>query len=598
MLYKRHLVSTQLLKLILLCVIIRSEEILTKNNVVASPPRKFVLKLSKGIEHNDNRTSRILPGFKMPIIDISNSHSNINQAPDFVCTQKLQKLEGLKTLKNGLVCYCRTGGEKLIDISKGSYGWNIINEHPKTISKLYLFYCKYSIENLAFKSLNLRALSDLYIAESEYLLLHEDSLDFLSTKVNVTIHTIGNLVFVPKLHPSVFTLILDNVKVNDFSTDDFVPHSIQSTYKVGNIVINNSVINSGTTDRETHSHSEVEVNSIIFDNNTFDVAPRYQFINLLVRTKAMFSNMKLEASNEDIIRIKADILHFENCTITNWRPSAISATINHVIFKNTILQEPQKHALMDLKFLGNTSTFELINVTLDDPAEGTLVTKFPTVNFQNIFVQRCRCDLVQYLFTTQPSITSKNVKNINDSMVDSISKQKMENHLNEHILCHLPNTPDHNLWVHPKEDCISKVTVPVEKPVVIEKIDYKLIIVPLIGVLVVASIIVIIVVRCSRQKEKEKVNLVNNWQFHAPKEIQLMDEDKQFVCYVSPVEESSILSAFEVGVEMRDSQQPDILIGSICNSLHPTISPSTSTNHISLDVVSQCGSVIIHEDMD
>jgi len=592
MLYKHQLVSTELLELILLCVIIRSEEILTKNNVVASPPRKSILRLSKGIEHKDNPTSRILPGFKTPIIDISNSHSNINQAPDFVCTQNLGDL---KTLENGLVCYCRAEVEKVIDISKGTYGWNVINEQPKTITKLYLFFCKYSIGNLVFKSLNLNALSDLYIAESEYLRLHEDSLDFPSRNVNVTITLIGNLVFAPKLHPSVSTLVLDNVKVNEFSTDDFVPHSIQSTYKVGNIVIKNSVINSGTTDRKTHSHSEVEVNSITFDNNTFDFAPRYQFINLLVKTRAMFSNMKLEASNEDIIRIKAEVLHFENCTIRNWRPLAISATINYVIFKNTILQEPQKHALMDLAFLRNTSTLELINVTLDDPAEGTLVTKFPVVNFQNIFVQRCRCDLVHYLFTAHPTIKSSNEEKL---LTADVSKQKMETHLSEHIKCHPPNNPDHNVWVHPTENCISIVTKQpevVEKEV--EKKDYKLIIGPLVGVLVVASIIVTIVVRCSNQKEKKKINLVNNWQFHAPKEIQLMDEDKQFV-YVSPVPESPIFSAIEVDVEMRDFQQPDIVIDSMYDFLQPTTFPTTKHNHHSLDVVSQAGSVIIHEDME
>jgi hypothetical protein len=595
MLYKRHLVSTELLKLILLCVIIRSDETLAKNNVFSSPPRKSILKLSKGIEHNDNPTSRILPGFNKPMIDISNSHSNINQAPDFFCTQKLGDL---KTLDDGLVCYCSKEEEKVIDISTGTYGWNVINQQPKAITKLYLFFCKYSIGNLVFKSLNLNALSELYIAESEYLRLHEDSLDFPSTNVNVTINTIGNLVFAPKLHPSVSTLILDNVKVNEFSTDDFVPHSVQSTYKVGNIVIKNSVINSGTTDRKTHSHSEVEVNSITFDNNTFDFAPRYQFINLFVKTRAMFSNMKLEASNENIIRIKADILHFENCTIRNWRPSAISATINRVIFRNTILQEPQKHALMDLLFLRNTSTLELINVTLDDPAQGTLVTKFPIVNFQNIFVQRCRCDLVHYLFTADPSIKHRNEESFTGALTEDVSKEKIETHLSEHIKCHPPNNPDHNVWVHPKEDCISIVT---EKPVVVEKevekIDYKLIIGPLICVLVVATIIVTVVVRCSNQKEKKKVNLVNNWQFHAPKEIQLMDEDKQFV-YVSSVSESPIFSAFEVDVEMRDFQQPDIVIDLMRDSLDPTTFPSTKLNHHSLDVVSRAGSFIIHEDMD
>ena len=241
---------------------------------------------------------------------------------------------------------------------------------------------------------------------------------------------------------------------------------------------------------------------------------------------------------------------------------------------------------------------ELRNVTLDDPAEGTLVTKFPIVNFQNIFVERCRCDLVHYLFTENPGIRSNNENNINDTLSVDYFKQKMETYLSDHIKCHPPDNPDRNVWVHPKEDCISKIT---EKPIVvekeIEKIDYKLIIVPLIGVLAVATIIVIIVVRCSNQKDKKKANLVNNWQFHAPKEIQLMDEDKQFV-YVSQVPESPIFSTVEVDVEMRDFQPPDIVIDSMCDSLDQTTFPIAKLKHHSLDVVSRAGSVIIHEDVD
>ena len=64
MLYKHQLVSTELLELILLCVIIRSEEILTKNNVVASPPRKSILRLSKGIEHKGKNARQCFQALK------------------------------------------------------------------------------------------------------------------------------------------------------------------------------------------------------------------------------------------------------------------------------------------------------------------------------------------------------------------------------------------------------------------------------------------------------------------------------------------------------------------------------------------------------
>ena len=585
-----EIVFIQVLNLLLLSLIISSDKF-SHANSIKYPPRASLLHFAKGIEYTDNRLSRILTGnpSKGPF---SNSHSSISEVPEFFCRQRLQGLP----LNDSLVCACKKGEQKLIDISKGSFGWSTINKKPKTISKLYLFFCKFSIGNLALKSLNLNSLAEFYIAESDYLMLYDDSLDFSSlTKVRVTISRIGNLVFLPRLHASISTLVLDNIEVNNLSTDEFVPLYMHQKkgfkYEVGNIVIQNCLVN--TRSGNVVSPKNVKVHSIKLDNVTFDHAPRYQFLNLLVSTDVVFTNMKLEASNRGIINLKAETLVFQNCTIKNWRPLAINAMVDHVIFNQTTLQEPQRQAIMSLLFLRNTSMLEFVDVTLDDPAEGTLVTKFPKVIFKNIFVKRCKCDLVEYLFTTPEEFEARHGKNLSHVDVSTDLMQKLERDLSQHIKCHPLNNP--NVWDHPSRECNNEVIIEKE----VESKDSKYIFGVSIGIFAIASIVVFGVVYFSRQKEKKKINLVNKWQFHSPKEPQMVDDSKQYMCYISPSDqESTIFSTIDVSVEMRDTRFYDSVSGSMYEPLRPVTSTYTKKSCHSLDELSRGGSIVIHEDSD
>lgn len=581
---KVKLLVIQVLNFLLLSVIIRSDEFANENRI-KYPPRASLLHSSKGMEYTDNRLSRILTGNQHKG-QFSNSHSSISEMPEFFCRQRLQGL----SLNDSLICSCNKGEQKLIDISKGSFGWSTMNKKPKTISKLYLFFCKFSIGNLALKSLNLKSLAELYIAESEYLMLYDDSLDF-SSKVRVTVSRIGNLVFLPRLHASISTLVLDNIEMNNFSVDEFVPHHwIQKKvlkYLVGNIVIQNCFIN--TRSRKVVSPINVEVQSIKFDNVSFDVAPSYQFLNILVSTRVVFANMNLEASNKGIINLKAETLIFQNCTIKNWRPLAINAMVDHVIFNQTTLQEPQRRAIMSLLFSRNTSMLDFIDLTLDDPAEGTLVTKFPTVNFHNIFVKRCKCDLVQYLFTSPEEFAARLGKDLSSFRVSINSAQILERKLTQHIKCHPAN--NHDLWVHPSKDC--------DKEVINENLDSNYIFGISIGLFVLASIAVFWVIHFSKQKEKEKINLVDKWQFHAPKEPQMVDDSKQYIWYLSrPEQESIIFSTLDASVEMREFRQCDSVSGHTYESLQPATSTFTKKSCHSFDELSRGGSIVIHEDSD
>ena len=568
-------------------------EIFSNHNSVHYPPVASLLRSSKGNEYVDNRLSRILTG--NPINrKISNSHSSINQVPNFFCRQQLNGLP----LNNSLVCSCAKGEQQLIDISKGSFGWSTINNQPKNVSKLYLFFCKFSIGHLAIKSLNLNSLTDLYIAETEYLMLYDDSLDFSSSKkVRVTISRVDNLVFLPRLHASVSTLVLDSLIISDLSTDKFIPSHIilddGLRYKVGNVVIQNCLIE--MKDRNVESRKHVELRSLIFDNVTFTSAPTYQFLNILVTTQVVFKNMALEASNRGIIQLKAEKLLFQNCIIKNWRPHAIKAVVDHVIFNRTTLQEPQRHAIMDVTFLGNKSVLELIDVTLDDPAEGTLLTKFPIVNIENIFVKRCKCDLVEYLIKLPENVVSRLSKNISNFDNNTLSRQKMEIDLSQEIKCHPLNNP--SSWVHPSRNCNKEIIIEKE----VENWDSKSLAGIFVGLFFIAVLVIFFLVYFSRKKEKKKIELVKNWQFHDPEEVQTVDDSKQYICYLSQLEENStttIFSTLDVNVEMREPNLHNSHKNSFYESLQPVNPAYTRKGCNSLDELSRGGSMVIHEDSD
>ena len=220
---------------------------------------------------------------------------------------------------------------------------------------------------------------------------------------------------------------------------------------------------------------------------------------------------------------------------------------------------------MDIIFLRNTSALELIDVTLDDPAEGTLVTKFREVHFKNVFVKRCKCGLVEYLFRTPDEIASRLVKNLSnlDNGV-AISRVKMEIDLSRHIKCHPQD--GNNAWVHPSESCKKEIKeIIIEKEV--ENWDSKSIIGISVSLFIISSLVTFLVIYLSRQKEKKKRELVKNWQFHDPEELRIEDDSKHYICYISPSDENSTIFS-TANVEMRESHQRISHKGPVHDAFH------------------------------
>ena len=489
---------------------------------IVSSPGKSIERLRADIGIKHNPLSRILDG-----VGLTNHE-------EFNCTEEWQDYN----LTNVLICYCKDRGSK-VDISndannKISPGWETINSkvihsQQDMISQLYLLNCSYTIGTEAFKSLNLNHLTELIIGGSTFLRLASNSLVFSNTNVNVTIYRVEEYFHIPNIHSSISTIIMDEVKLNDFSTDSFVATGPvrfeRSGYIINNIIIKNSFIK---LDHNKRAKKEVEVNSITFDNTTFHPSPRYPFINLAVRTHTVFRNLNLEASNSEIITIKANDVTFENCTITNWIASAIFVKANNVYFYNTKIQEPQKHALMHIHPVDETikpnepsNTLYLINVTLDDPSQGTLATTFPMVEYVNIRVERCKCDLVEYLLEVNSIRTSQFVSSTANTMVRSANvtwnptfqpkpRHEIEAELSDHILCHPRNDESNEFkWIHPEADCNGSK----------DHGNGGFIVGITIGLLSLALIISILVLLRWRKKVNEKVNLINKWEIHPPKRV-------------------------------------------------------------------------------
>ena len=555
------------------------------NNTVEHRSKKNLLALIDNVRQLEDLSPRILTKAN----EIRNSHIDTNKSPEFVCSQKLGDI----TSEESLFCWCAAKGA-VVDIYTGGPYWIIIHNHTQNeqISKLYLLSCNFSIGNLALKSLNLKRLTELTIAGSNFLSLWEDSLAFSNKRSSVTIFKIENPMDVPKLHPSISTITLDEVTLNSFSTDNFVPSSViflPKRYKLGDIVIRNSDII--PTNVEVDIHAQAQVKSLKFEHVVFVTAPRYRFINIEVKNDVTFYNMSLEAGTKHLMDIEGGHIYFINCTIVNWRPSAMHVNVNNATFENTKLQEPQKNALIDIAFLdSNTSTLRFCNVLLDDPAEGTLVTNFPNVMYHSIFVQRCKCDLVHYLITTQKGVAGKLLsggRGNGKTFVREVPKTSVELELSRSIKC-LPLND--SSWIHPKADCKA------DEEIDISMKHNKGMIIVSCGLFVIFLSIIILLVMFSRKKEREKATLVNNWTFHAPPESQAIKEENNYIRYLSPVEKTSVFSMIDRNVEMREGLQPEIMIDSVSNNLYPSLVLPLHEDNKSIYTSSRVGSMIVHED--
>ena len=596
-----------------------SEGIILRKNP-SNPPRKTIQELRKELNYDDNPLARILTSNHLQNV-LKNSDNEMDDG--FDCFRKLPNI----TLKNSLICSCNVRSSSchtLVKIHKHlgheTNAWNRINEkvlenqNAEPISKLYLINCSYDIGPKAIKMLNLNHMTELVIAGSPCLKLHPKSLHFTRSKFNVTIFKIQGPFKFPVLCPEISTLTLDSVNLLDFSTDQFVTDSVRFEGRENNIsedesvgkslintdiVIRNSII---TPSNEPQLHIyNVNVNSITLENIKFKATPRYPFMYLSATSFVLFSNTDIEANNPKIITIKhTTTLRFERCIITNWRHSAIQARVHTVIFKDTKLQEPQRQALIGIHFLNNrTSTLRLLDVILDDPAEGTLVTGFPLVDYHNIRVERCKCDLVEYLLAGQSKTTSKlasravemiaHTVNLTHKFFHALSRHKIEEELNQHILCH-PRSDlsyEYNKWIHPSDDCTAKDDE-------IRKVaDSRIWIGSMVGVLGFVCLIGIIVFIVWRQKVQKKINFLSKLEIHAPKKIQSVKGIHQ-VYSVRTIAPLATFSSFEEHVDMREYLAPDIIRDTLSTSLRPKAANSID----SLDCESPRGSVIIHDDID
>ena len=108
--------------------------------------------------------------------------------------------------------------------------------------------------------------------------------------------------------------------------------------------------------------------------------------------------------------------------------------------------------------------------------------------------------------------------------------------------------------------------------------------------------IIILLAMCSRKKEQEKANLVNNWTFHAPTESQVIKEENDYIRYLSPVGKTSVFSMIDTNVEMREGIQPEIMIDSARNNLYPSPILPLHEDNKSIYTNSRVGSMIVHED--
>ena len=508
-----------------------SEEIILPKGF-SHPARKSIKQLRGELNEVDSPLARILTNNHLRNV-LKNSDNAMDNG--FDCFRNVPNI----TLKNSLICSCNVRSSSchsLVKIHKHldheSNAWNRINEkvlenqNAEPISKLYLINCSYDIGPKAIKMLNLNHMTELVIAGSPCLKLHPQSLHFTRSKFNVTIFKIQDPFEFPVLCPEMSTLTLDSVKLLDFSTDQFVTDSVRFEGRENNIseeesvekslmntdiVIRNSII---TPSNEPQLHIyNVKVNSITLENIKFKATPRYPFMYLSAKSFVLFSNTEIEANNPKIITIKhTTFLRFEKCIIKNWRHSAIQARVHTVIFKDTKLQEPQKQALIGIHFLDNrTSTLRLLDVILDDPAEGTLVTGFPRVDYHNIKVERCKCDLVEYLLSGQSKSSSKLASRTVQIIVDTVnlthqpfhalSRHMIEEELNHHILCHPRGdlSYEYNKWVHPADDCTAKDNE------IKKYADSRIWIGSMVGVLGLVCLIGIIVFIVWRQKEQKKI---------------------------------------------------------------------------------------------
>ena len=549
---------------------------------------------------NDYDTMEMVPG----------PHSNINETNAFDCIKaSVPQYSEVENPNNSLVCSCKnvkrrvqlqiykTQFEDFVSPDWSKINASILDSKSENITKLFLVKCSFEIGNEALKVLKLPNLRELYIAESESLLLEPRSLVFSSRDVSVTIYNIDNLTHFPKLHPSVSTLMLDTVKLNDFSTNDFVTeaewHERSEPGKNINVIIKNSIIDPARAKYNLEILIELKLKSIIFDKIKFRTDPRYPFVKVNVGTYAVFSDLVLEAGNTNIINIVADTLILDKCKIKNWRRSAIRAHVNDANFVSTKLQEPQKHALMHIIPLNKTSKLRLINVTLDDPSKGTLVTKFRHLIYRNIYVERCKCDLVQDLLDIQHDSKSKSTSN------KTRSRNRIKRKLSKAILCHPRNSDSNKIkWMQFKKECNNN-----DKTMIHTQM-HPLIIGVLVALLVLVSSIATLVILRWRRKTLEKVNLINKWEIHPPKQLKAVDRTNMSVRYISrPAhvegEDSMVLSAVETWCEgKRMSYAPDLLRGTTLSHLHPNSHFSVRNTLDFSKEDAERGSVIIHDEID
>ena len=393
-------------------------------------------------------------------------------------------------------------------MDKGDPGWRAIAFRAPETTKLELTHCSLNLTSRAFYSMDLR-LESLVITGAKYLFLTKESFLFpsspnLSTKV--VLDRIGFAVRLPK---EVFGTTVNNLTVVDAKLVQFSSEAFHGMDASSDVTIVNSQVYPIKTSGVTET---TPIQSLTLRNVKFDFVGQ-TFMKISVAKGVEFQNVELDLLTTDAIVITdAASIVFENCQLVLHRSMAISATSNKVSFINTTLMEPQRQSLMGFVGMNASSTLIMHDIILDDPARGTLLTKFPHVEYKNIVVDRCKCQLIAELLEDQDSFATR--------LTPTLTKEELMELLRNETFCYPKGKH------FPGDSPIS--------PPDCETYDYSGVIIGILFCMLLLGFLIL--AGCFygwHRKIRDKYNAVKRWSFVVPTTVKestvQFDEEVQYI---------------------------------------------------------------------
>ena len=255
--------------------------------------------------------------------------------------------------------------------------------------------------DLHLTSIMIRSAKQLWLAPDSFLISPRSVNDPLFT--SVVIENISEPFGIP---PNAFGNTINRLWLNHVIIKQFSSNSLIGINPGVEIHVSRSKIYPALITDDTPTL--IQVGFIMFNDVIFDNVA-HTFLKLSIQDHILFKKVHLDLSaSEAIVITDAHNVIIEESIIRLDRAMAINALSNMVIMRNTTLIQPQKQSLLGLTGINETSTLEMENIVLEDPALGTLLTEFPVVKFKNITVDRCNsyggCDLIMNLIEGQNSI--------------------------------------------------------------------------------------------------------------------------------------------------------------------------------------------------